>query len=232
MSARGQLDVDALKTALVASEARAAAAEAKASDAEAQVAALTLMIEKLRRALYGSRSERKERLLHQLELTLDELTASATEDELASGKAAAKTTEVKGFVRRKPSRKPFPEAPASRAGGGAGADCLRLLWVGAAVEDRRGHHRDARGDPTPLEGDPDGAGEVHVSGLRDDLAAAGAVPRGHRAAGRVRTCWRRSCSRSTGSISLSTGRGTATRGKGSISASRRWPTRWARAPWR
>ena len=109
MSARGQLDVDALKTALVASEARAAAAEAKASDAEAQVAALTLMIEKLRRALYGSRSERKERLLHQLELTLDELTASATEDELASGKAAAKTTEVKGFVRRKPSRKPFPE---------------------------------------------------------------------------------------------------------------------------
>ena len=43
---------DALKTALAASEARAAAAEAKASDAEAQVAALTLMIEKLRRALY------------------------------------------------------------------------------------------------------------------------------------------------------------------------------------
>ena len=109
MSARGQLDVEALKMALAASEARAAAAEAKASDAEAQVAALTLMIEKLRRALYGARSERKERLLHQLELALDELTASATEDELASGKAVAKTTEVKGFVRRKPSRKPFPD---------------------------------------------------------------------------------------------------------------------------
>ena len=52
---------------------------------------------------------RKERLLDQLELALDELTASATEDELAAGKAAAWTTEVKGFVRRKPSRKPFPE---------------------------------------------------------------------------------------------------------------------------
>ena len=51
------------------------AAEAKVSDAEAQVAALTLMIEKLRRALYGRRSERKERLLDQLELALDELTA-------------------------------------------------------------------------------------------------------------------------------------------------------------
>ena len=67
------------------------------------------MIEKLRRALYGRRSERKERLLDQLELALDELTASATEDELAAEKAAARTTEVSGFVRRKPSRKPFPE---------------------------------------------------------------------------------------------------------------------------
>ena len=61
------------------------------------------MIEKLRRALYGRRSERKERLLDQMELALDELTASATEDELAAEKAAARTTEVKGFVRRKPS---------------------------------------------------------------------------------------------------------------------------------
>ena len=48
-------------------------------------------------------------LLDQLELALDELTASATEDELAAEKAAAGTTEVKGFVRRKPSRNPSPE---------------------------------------------------------------------------------------------------------------------------
>ena len=48
-------------------------AEAKASDAEAQVAALTLMIEKLRRALYGSRSERKERLSICLSLPLTSL---------------------------------------------------------------------------------------------------------------------------------------------------------------
>ena len=48
-------------------------------------------------------------LLDQLELALDELTASATEDELAAEKAAAGTTEVKGFVRRKPSHKAFPE---------------------------------------------------------------------------------------------------------------------------
>ena len=55
--------------------------------------------------MYGWRSERKQRLLDQLELQLDELEASATEDELA----AAGTTEVKGFTRRKPARKPFPE---------------------------------------------------------------------------------------------------------------------------
>lgn len=101
--------VQALEAALAASEARATAAEAKASDAEAQVAALILMIEKLRRALHGRRSERKERLLNQLERALDEHTASATEDELAAEKAAAKTTDVKGFVRRKPARKPSPD---------------------------------------------------------------------------------------------------------------------------
>ena len=102
MTATDSHDTGALKAALAASEARAAAAEA-------QIAALTLMIEKLRRALYGRRSERRERLLHQLELALGELTASATEDELAAEKAAAASTEVKGFVRRKPSRKPFPD---------------------------------------------------------------------------------------------------------------------------
>ena len=102
MTATDSHDAGALKAALAASEARAAAAEA-------QIAALTLMIEKLRRALYGRRSERRERLLDQLELALDKLTASATEDELAAEKAAAASTEVKGFVRRRPSRKPFPE---------------------------------------------------------------------------------------------------------------------------
>ena len=102
MTATDSRDAKALKAALAASEARASAAEA-------QIAALTLMIEKLRRALYGRRSERRERLLGQLELALDELTASATVDELAAEKAAAGSTEVKGFVRRKPSRKPFPD---------------------------------------------------------------------------------------------------------------------------
>jgi hypothetical protein len=41
-----------------------------------------LAIEKLRRALYGQRSERGERLLGQMELQLEELKATATEDAL------------------------------------------------------------------------------------------------------------------------------------------------------
>ena len=139
MTATDSHDAEALKAALAASEARAATAEAKASDAEAQVAALTLMIEKLKRALYGRRSERKERLLDQLELALDELTARATEDELAAEKAAAASTEVKGFVRRKPSRKPFPDhlprervvVPAPTACACCGSD--RLSKVGEDV---------------------------------------------------------------------------------------------------
>ena len=102
MTGTARCDVEALEAALAASQARVSAAEA-------QIAFLTLTIEKLRRALYGQRSERKERLLDQLELALDDLTADAGEDDLAAEKAAAATTEVKGFVRRKPSRKPFPE---------------------------------------------------------------------------------------------------------------------------
>jgi hypothetical protein len=46
-----------------------------------------------------------------------------------------------------------------------------------ALEAGRGCHRDAGGDPAQVEGDPDGAGEVLVPGLRDDHAAASTVPR-------------------------------------------------------
>ena len=79
------------------------------SDAEAPIAFLKLTIEKLRREMYGQRAERKQRLLDQLELQLDELEARATEDELAAELAAAGTTQVKVFTRRRPARKPFPE---------------------------------------------------------------------------------------------------------------------------
>jgi transposase len=117
-------DVAALKAAVLdmrqrclQAEARAAQAEAEAtralavnSNADALIAHLKLEIEKLRRALYGSRSERKARLLDQLELQLEELETGATEDELAAERAAARsTTPVKAFQRQRPRRKPFPD---------------------------------------------------------------------------------------------------------------------------
>ena len=132
-------EVEALRSALAATEARAEAAEAKVSDAQAQIAALTLMIEKLRRALYGRRSERKERLLGQLELELDELTARAAEDDLAGETATQPSTQVKGFERRRPSRKPFPEhLPRERVVVAAPSSCTccgsqRLSKVGEDV---------------------------------------------------------------------------------------------------
>ena len=92
-------------------EVRAAAANAQAdlSSTEALISYLKLEIEKLRRQLYGSRSERKARLLEQMELQLEDLEAAATEDELAAEKAAARTQTVQSFQRKRPSRKPFPD---------------------------------------------------------------------------------------------------------------------------
>ena len=71
---------------------------------EALIAPLKLEIEKLRREIYGTRSERKARLLEQMELQLEDLEAAATEDELAAENAAARTQTVQSFQRKRPSR--------------------------------------------------------------------------------------------------------------------------------
>ena len=97
------------RAARLEAEAVAATAQADLSSTEALISYLKLEIEKLRRALYGSRSERKARLLEQMELKLEELEATATEDELAAEKAATKTQTVRSFHRRRPMRKPFPD---------------------------------------------------------------------------------------------------------------------------
>lgn len=101
-------DVDALKALLLAARAEAAVARAQRSDDEALIAHLKLQIEKLQRDRFGPRSERTARLLDQLELQLEELAASATEDEIAAETAAARTTAVAAFTRKRPSRQPFP----------------------------------------------------------------------------------------------------------------------------
>jgi transposase len=101
--------VATLEAALAGAEARASAAEARAASGEALIAHLKLQIAKLNRDRFGPHSERSRQLLDQLELQLEELEATATQDELAAEAAAARTTTVAGFTRQRPSRKPFPE---------------------------------------------------------------------------------------------------------------------------
>ena len=116
-------DVEALKAALLverashqqaaaerdAKAAELAVARAKASEDLALIAHQKLRIAKLERQLYGPHSERSSRLIDQLALRFEELDASATEDELAAEAAAAKTTTVVGFTRKRPERTTFPD---------------------------------------------------------------------------------------------------------------------------
>ena len=146
MTSAASPELEALRKALAAAEARADAAEARAtrlvaeaSNAEVIIAALKLQIEKLRRELYGQRSERKARLIDQLELQLEELESDASEDELAAEQAARKFSPggigVQSFTRKRPSRKPFPEhlprervvIPAPEICGSCGSDQLSKL---------------------------------------------------------------------------------------------------------
>ena len=80
-------DIEMLKAALIVAREQAATARVQ-SDDQALNAYLKLQIEKLNRDRHGPRSERTARLLDQLELTLEELESSATEDELSAEMAA------------------------------------------------------------------------------------------------------------------------------------------------
>ena len=102
--------VDALKAALAAERSARQQAEARASGAEAMVAHLKLVIAKVRRERFGPSAEHGSKLLDQLELQLEELEASATEDELAAtARSGEDGTVVTSFTRKKPVRAPLPE---------------------------------------------------------------------------------------------------------------------------
>ena len=110
-------DVETLQRRLLAREAELAKtqsdlaeARARESSKEAVIAHLQFAIAKMRRELYGQRSERRARLLDQMEFELADLVATASEDELAAEQTVvAAGTTVGSFTRKKPSRKPFPE---------------------------------------------------------------------------------------------------------------------------
>ncbi len=145
MAARPAPSFSALRRALAAAEARADQAEAEAakavaeaSDLAARNALLALQNEKMRRELYGQRSERSERLVDQIELAFEDAEATAGEDERLAALAAAKTN-VAPFVRQRPSRQPFPAhlprervvIPTPTCCSGCGSD--RLSRVGEDV---------------------------------------------------------------------------------------------------
>jgi transposase len=92
-------DKDALKAALI--ETRA-----KLSGAEAMIEHLQLVIAKMKRAMFGPRSERSQRLIDQLELQLEELAAGLGED---TATLEAASVEVRSFKRRKATRRDFPD---------------------------------------------------------------------------------------------------------------------------
>ena len=111
-------DIESLKRLLVAeraarfeAEAKAALATAQVSGAEAVIAHLRLAIEKMRRELYGSRSERGHKLLDQMEFELEDLEATAAEDE-AAAEIAAMQAGISTLIpahRRRSGRRPFPD---------------------------------------------------------------------------------------------------------------------------
>ena len=116
-------DVEALRALLRLSTERADAAEQRAAKVEAElanararvsatealIAHYKLQIAKLKREQYGPSAERTRRLIEQMEFELEELEANASEDDLMAEAAAAKTTNVTVFERKRPVRKPFPE---------------------------------------------------------------------------------------------------------------------------
>ena len=191
-----------LRAALAAETVRAQAAErelvqarALASCSEAMIKELKLEVAKLRRDKYGISSERRARLIDQLELQLEELEAAATEDALAEEKTAADAdTSVRAFTRRKPVRKPFPEhLPRERVVIAAPTSCTccgseRIVKMGEDSEPLSAIGPRTMASET-LEVIPrqwkviqplfaqDGAREVHLPRLREDQPAAGTVPR-------------------------------------------------------
>jgi hypothetical protein len=205
-------EIARLRAALAASEARVETAEVRAETAERELAQaravvstseamikhLRLEIARLRRDQYGHSSERRARLLDQMELQLEELEAAATEDEIAAEKAI-RTTPVAGFERRRPARKPFPEhLPRERVVIEAPSACSccgsdRLVKMGEDVtETLEVIPRQWKVIQTVREKFP-GAPPVHASNrpldalplrgpaftlplLREDQPAAGAVP--------------------------------------------------------
>ncbi len=91
------------RAARIEAQADAARGRSQVAHADALIALLHLQIEKLRREIYGTRSEKTSRLIDQMELALEDMTADAAEAEIGA-KAVSGSTPVKAFDRQRPAK--------------------------------------------------------------------------------------------------------------------------------
>ncbi|WP_430694971.1 transposase domain-containing protein [Mesorhizobium montanum] len=207
-------------------QVKAANAQAMLSDNEPLIAHLELRIERLKRDLYGQRSERTARLIEQLDLQLQDLATSASEYELAAAAAAAKTQKVRSFTRKRPVRKPWPEnierervviEPPTACGGS------RLSKLG---EDVTGTLEEILRRFKSL--------KRSGRNLRAGIARRSPSRRRHsmsrRAASSAHSCWRPSSSTSSVCTSRSTGRARESSERASTCRPRHWPFRLVTGP--
>src|SRR4051812_19061504 len=95
------------RAARIAAEAEAETAKVTRRVLDIEIERLKLEIARLRRERFGPSAERSARL-EQLELSLEDLETAAAADAVKAADAG-ETTEVRGFARRKPARRPLPE---------------------------------------------------------------------------------------------------------------------------
>src|ERR687883_810446 len=103
-----QAMIRAERAARIAAEAEAKEARAVRQSLTIEIERLKLVIARLRRERFGPSAERSSKL-GQLELSLEDLEETAAAADAVKVADAGEMSEVRGFARRKPARRPLPE---------------------------------------------------------------------------------------------------------------------------
>ncbi|RMC31173.1 hypothetical protein C9E81_20755 [Paracoccus alkanivorans] len=111
-----------------------------------------------------------------MELQLEELGTSATEDALAAEQASHKARSLCAASHAAIRVQAVPRSPGPRERTVVEAPKPAVAVARTSREDGRRCHRDAGSDPAAMEGDPDRAREVHIPGLRKDQPATSPLP--------------------------------------------------------
>jgi len=99
------LERTALEALIVAQQSELSAQQEKLLSRDSEIEHLKLVIAKLRRMMFGTKSEKVAREIEQLELKLEELEVREAERERA--------TSTDTPANNKPTRRPLPERPAA-----------------------------------------------------------------------------------------------------------------------